>query len=408
MTNIEDIKDEYSVEIALIILTCRVYFKTVDESQIDEYIKKYAINWEDFLRSCSLHRIRPIVYKTILSASIPHDIKEFMKEKLVSLSAKSWNLVFETERIITLLKAKNIKVLPYKGSAFSKQFYGDLTSRESSDIDLTIRKEDFDGVISIMEADGYMTDNKVYNYLGSQFFEEYKDLCFNKYKNRTRLFHVEFHWAVAERSFSIDKQGESLFRKEGSEINLLRESVIPLAINEHFVAQLINHVWRDVLKDIKALIDMATCIQNRFGLLNWPEIDLSVENLRLKKGFDVSLLLTDQLLGVKNNNYSSYPVSKKVINRFKKSLLRPNPTRRIPSRSKTFILCQLSLRENKYDKLIFLKEFLRNCFYPTELDFELIRLPKQLFFIYPILKPIRYLFKQTDSFELKKKLIPDE
>lgn len=408
MTDIEDIRKEYGIEVALIILTCRVYLNTADQSEIDEYLKKDTINWKNFLMSCSLHRIRPVVYKTILNARIPYDISELMKKELILLSAKSWNLALETERIITLLKAKGITVLPYKGSAFSKQFYGSLTSRESSDIDLAIQKDDLEKVISFMEADGYLTDNSAYNYLGSRYFKEYKDLSFNKYKNGTRLFHVEFHWAVAERYFAIDKHGENLLRKQGKEISLLRESVFPLKVNEHFIAQLINHVWRDSLKDIKALVDLGTCIQNRSGLINWAELDLTIENLRLKKGFKLALSLTDELLGIKNGNYSFYPVSNEVIDGFKKNLLRPNPTGWIHLRSKAFILCQLSLRESNYDKVVFLKEFIRHCFYPTELDFQLIRLPKQLFFIYPILKPIRYLFKKTDLIEHKKRLIPDE
>lgn len=408
MINIDDIRINQGKEIALIILTCRVYFKTAEEDHIQEYIRKNEINWDLFLLSCSLHGIRPIVYKTIINTSIPSEIKVKIKSGLVFLAAKSWNFALETERIVKLLNSYKIKALPYKGVAFSKQFFGDLISRESSDIDLTIEKKDLLSVIKIMEDDGYLTDNAAYNYLGHRYTEEYKDLCFNKFKNKIRLFHIEFHWSVAERYFSMDKKVTDLFNDPGNNLVLFRKPIISLNANKHFVAVLINHIWRDIFKDIKALIDLGKCLQDDYSSFDWDDIQTHIENLNLKNGFSISVIVVKELFGIRNTACVPSKVEQKVINRFIAQSLRVYPTGHFNLRSKTFFLSQLLLRENMHDKLHFSLAFLRHCFYPTEIDFQYIKLPRYLFFVYPLLKPVRFLFKRTNRIESKKKLIPND
>ena len=407
MIDIEDIRKDHGVDIAFIILISRVYFKTATNIEVQEFVEKHEINWEQFLVSSRLHNVRPVVYKTLISIviPIPSDVVKIMKGELSFLIANNWNLGIETERLSLLLSSQNIQALPYKGAAFGKQFYGDLTSREGYDIDFAIKKEDLAKVISIMEQDGYLVFNEMYYYLGEhRYIKEYKDISFNKFSNGGRLYHTEFHWTVEERFLSMHQNVSNLFSNAGEKITLFKKPLASLGANKHFVAIVINHVFRDVLKDIKPLLDIGKCIEDHSQVLNWVEIDDYLENLKLRKGFNSATLFVEQLLGVKNKNNINSKVPEQVIKQFKKHALRLHPTGWIYSGSIAFISTQLALRENLKDKLGFSTAYLRYCFYPTEIELQIVKLPKKMIFIYPVLRLFRILLKLNKLFLPRDKL----
>jgi hypothetical protein len=405
MINIEHIRVKYSVEVALLILSCRVYFKTAKKEELDAFIINQHINWELFFKLCRAQSVRPVAYKILIEQHISAELKERLNKELFTLTVKSWDLAKETERIILLFKARGIQLLPYKGAAFSKQFFGDLISRESSDIDLVINQKDVEVAVRIMEEEGYLGEDEVYKYLGNQYFKEYKDLCFNKYKEGKRLFHVEFHWAVAERYMGMGKVAGLIF-KEGPKLNLVREPLVSIDAEAHFLTVMIGHVWRDSLKNFKAIVDLGIGIQAN-ALIEPTSLNTKVKELRLQQGFNLSIALVDQLLGVKYTSANFVAPSQKMIDYFKSMLFKDDGSgKRIYIRGKVFFFSQMMLRDSLSDKIGFILGILRSCFYPTLLDFKVIKLYKPFFFLYFFIKPVRFFFKQTDAVEYKKGLVP--
>ena len=128
---------------ALLIQCCRVHFKTDSIQSLNEKIEKFGENkLAEVLKRVQLlsrlHRIRPVVYRVLLNTIVPEEFKTLLKNELHSITLQNFSIAKETERIVIKLENAGITLIPYKGVAFSKQFYGDISMRESSDIDLVI------------------------------------------------------------------------------------------------------------------------------------------------------------------------------------------------------------------------------------------------------------------------------
>ncbi len=408
MINIQHIKQRSDVEFTLLILICRLNFGTAQQSEVEDFIQINQLDWDKLLKLCRYQHIRPMAFKLLTKlVGVPIPVKEQIRKLQFSLTISNLDLARETERIILLFKANGILLLPYKGSAFSKQFFGDLTSRESSDIDLVIDTKDVKKAIKLMEEDGYLGELLVYEYMQENYFGEHKDLCFNKFMENRRLFHVEFHWAIAESYLGMHPKLSNLIHHQGEELTLIKTPSRSIAPEEHFLSVIIGHLWRDSIKDLKALVDIGTGIQEQKQPLNWLVVKKNTEHLDLRKGFDLIINLMEEIFGVKNEAIQTTKYTQQLQQHFINHLVVGQHFGDLLSiRGMDFFRGQLLLRDHAKAKRSFVLAMLKNSFYPTYLDFKLIKLHKSLFFLYFFIKPFRYLYKRTDLEAYKKDLMP--
>jgi len=160
MLALDQIATHYGKPMALLIQCCRVHFKTdtleslnqslegINEDKVDEIVKRVRL-------LSRLHRIRPVVYRVLLNANVTEQFKTALKNELHSITLQNFEIAKETERIVQKLAIAGITAIPYKGVAYSKQFYGDISMRESSDIDLAIDASDLLAIKPLLEEDGY-------------------------------------------------------------------------------------------------------------------------------------------------------------------------------------------------------------------------------------------------------------
>lgn len=72
-----------------------------------------------------------------------------------TLGALAWNLALEAELVRVLALLDPLEVVVFKGPLLTRQIYGDLRQRISSDNDLLIRPEDVGHVLWVLFEDGY-------------------------------------------------------------------------------------------------------------------------------------------------------------------------------------------------------------------------------------------------------------
>lgn len=395
MMELESIEKDYGVEMALVILACRVYFKTVEKQQLEDFIQtaESTIQWNQFFKLCRSQKVRSVVYKSIVNCNIPQQVRQSIRSDLQLITERHLRLAFETERIIKLLEKNNIVALPYKGAAFSRQFFGDLSSRDMTDIDLVIQKADLPQIIEIMKNDGYVSElEEIFHYLGDDYFYYYKDYSFNTFSGGKRINHLEFHWDITERILGMSKHASDLIYKPGGKSIILNQETTFIDPTSHFVALLIHHTRKDVLKQLKTLVDIGAAMEDQFNLLNHDELKCYINNLHLKRSFAVSQTLLHELLGIKFVSTGDL-VSKTAIKNFTYQLL-GNKLSGIYYMSRQYMANHILLQDDFSNKLQFLFNFTRVLLYPTTADFQFKRLHKPLFFIYPFLKPARLVYQR--------------
>jgi hypothetical protein len=410
MIAIDEIKNKHSAEMAIVVQACRVYFKTATVEELQELINSTVFDWKEVLVICRNHSVRPIVYKILCTTNnIPSGIALIIKEEYLTITTKSWHQALETERLILLLKENGIEAVPYKGTAFSKQFYGDLVSRESSDIDLVIQKENLSRVIAVMEKDGYIAEIKmVYDYLGNKYFKYYKDFNFNKFKKRERIFHIEFHWGVAEVYLGVNKNIDGLLYQTNGNIQLLKKDVAVLNLNAHYLAILVHHAVKDVFKSLKNISDIATVAQHNLAENDLRYINEQLDRLQIRKAFFLGNTLTTDILGISLVDKAQCKISRKQADVFLFQVLSKNIIDSHGLKSTKLFNARFVINTHSATKVRFIYYMIKDRFTPTIVDFRIICLPKPLFFIYCICKPFRSFIKSYNSKEEKARLIPGE
>ena len=103
------------------------------------------IHWKSLFDLADNHGTLPLLYQALssLEDAVPADEMRTLKQSYQTNLHKALLLSRELIRIVESLTERGIEVMPYKGLALAEILYGDIALRQSGDIDLLIRPQDF-------------------------------------------------------------------------------------------------------------------------------------------------------------------------------------------------------------------------------------------------------------------------
>lgn len=404
MISIETIKSTYGSEIAILLLCCRIHFKTASTLELQQLIANSKIDWNHFIYLCSYHRVEPVVYKILADAAIPASTAGIIKQKRLYLIQQSFKLAIETERIIKKLNSHGIECIPYKGAALCRQLYGDIISRESSDIDLVIAPHDFEKVLPLMKEDGYSFENQdEYAYFKDAIYERKNQMSFNKFSNEKREFHIEFHWRITENITRVMKGLNKVLFAKGELIQLARDHVSTINITRHYLAMFTHHAFHDGFTFFKNLIDISQITSVALSEFQIDQVQKTIRMYHLEKAAALSNFLTAELFGVHlffyNTNLKQVSANRRtyfIEKLLNKKMLGHNFNSGLYNKS------TLALKDTALDKFTYLTACLQLRFIPSAKDIRIFNLPKQLYFLYSVLKPFRSMFSRVSREEEKQ------
>lgn len=416
MIAISEIKKKYgNSSIALVILCCRIHFKTAKISDLNDFIDNSKVDWLDFRILCRKHHIRPIVYRIILKTNLPQEVQEIINSELIKLTIKSLQQAKETERLILLLNKNGINAIPYKGTAFSKQFFGNINMRESSDIDLVISKVDLPISISILENDNYIAPLKEhYDWIGHEkFVKNYKDLCFAKFNKNVREHSVELHFNIIAKHIYVPNDFNKFNTQLLDKTKLIKEEITLLNPTEHFRAIILHHMLMDSMGHLKTLIDITQAL-NELKLKDIIKKSSSYDQKKINQlntiyNIEIVTSVINNLIGV-NLQLNETKKNKKHIILIKRILstgFRKNRKNHIPiwdAINYQYInLKYISIFYNKKrDKFLLLLKISFNIIKPKPEEYKLIKINKKFHFLYILIRPFRLIFKPIDPNKHKK------
>lgn len=243
MIPITDIEKEYGIETALLVACIRCHFKTAAYSEIASFINDHTVNWASFRRQANFHRIRPIAYRSLLLCGSTFSGIDDFKAELQQYTLRNWQLATETERVLDLFEKQNIKAVPYKGTMFSKQFYGDLVSRTSTDIDLLIDWDDLQPCIQILKSEGFTPEWPLEDFHGwkNDLKNSQNEYNMDLYKDGERLFHIELHWDISSKQIFVSKKATKILQHKKGNFQLLNNHVPSLTDSSHFITIILHH-----------------------------------------------------------------------------------------------------------------------------------------------------------------------
>lgn len=410
MIAITDIKNGYGNSMALILLCCRIHFKTAETSDLNEFIDCNEVDWSSFVKNCRIHRIRPLVYRIILKATLPIEFRNKITNELNKLTLQSFEQAKETERLILLLQQNNITVIPYKGTAFSKQFFGNISMRESSDIDLIINPEDIPQTIHILENVGYIAPQKnYYNWMGhEQFIKTHKDLNFDLIKDAKRIQHVEMHFNTINKSIHLPNHRNTFKTDTLYKNKLFQKEISTLHPVEQYRSIVLHHLLMDGMGYLKTVVDLAQ-ITVYLEIINKDEkIDADSQNILNELNTNYNLVLVQnilsQIIGIPLNETIECGTEKSLTKRILSSSYRKVRKNKYPFLDGiVFNYIQLKYKSQFYnrkrDKTIYLVKSVLSLSDPQPDDYMSIKLYKSLYFLYYIIRPFRLIFTPSNPYK---------
>ncbi|MGA1341394.1 MAG: nucleotidyltransferase family protein, partial [Flavobacteriaceae bacterium] len=340
-----------------------------------------------------LHRIRPVVYRVLLETNIPAPIKEQLKNELHAITLHNFAIAQETQRIVNRLQAHDIVVIPYKGVAFSSEFYGDISMRESSDIDLIIDKEKVTNAIQLFEEDGFTVSYFQLPPNGKEsYFIENKDLCFDK-KTEQHNWHIELHWMITHPRYGAPLP-INCFDLPSNQLNDV----------EHFRATLLHHMVHDGIEYLKTVVDLAQAIVSMDQKRETNQLATHLKSTREYYhtpaiGNAITQLFGINTIAIGAATDQEEKIASNIIDYNLTSTIGKYKRHRIFSlllHYKRTVSNRTQFIKNNKDKQQFIWKYWTNVIQPQPGDKAVIKLPFLLSWLYIFIRPIRILLRKKE------------
>ena len=379
---IQVIKEKYNVEIALIILCLRQFLNESDDTLIPAFLKSNNISWESLRSLAAAHRVRPIIYQSLVPFSnlIGAETLKQLRSDAFYITACALTNKSELLRITQILSQNNIEFKVFKGIDFSERMYGNLGLREFSDNDLIIDSSSIDDVIKIMVDEGYYSkDQQFYKRFPTQYIRDYKDIFFEKHVNGLRQFAFEFHFKTTRyfqcypSSFKNFLGNEYLSRDKN------------YTDSEYLKIMTLNSGLMDLYPDLRSVMDLAIIVKKYPNVLSVP-FD-SILNDYLNYGLRVSAGILDYPCNRFSKELSKSKV--KLCDEMQLKILTVKHGNRI--KIIPYFVSSFKISKSISRKISLVLNLFLLILRPNIDDFNGVSLP--YYFIYYFTKPVRILAK---------------
>lgn len=348
-----------------------------------------SFDWKLFIHLSEEHRLIPLLirHSHLLNQWIPSQYNEQLQQLFVRHKLQSLQRMHEIMRIREAFIKTGTKVIAIKGPILAMQLYGDISMRQSHDIDLLLSSGDLCLYNKVMSTLGYQPKMLLTQRQKKHFIKHVNH--FNYLHSQTNGI-VELHWRLFSNPYLYPVNTNELFNRSTT-IDLYGEKISTLNLMDTLCFLFVHgslHQWFRLLW----LGDISQ-IHNIFGL-DWNQLLLKareegIENT-LYIGLILSYIIYDTPLDKIKLPQFTDPILRNVKSSLKKISCEPNSTN--PHTIKNIIsTCRFMLplqRSLKY-KISVLPSLQTKYSH-----WQVIKLPDCLFWMYYLLHPFIWILKK--------------
>jgi hypothetical protein len=365
---------------------------TLDQSKDDSLRAMIAAtpDWSTFFDSASRHGVLPLCCQRIIHTAkgqLPTQVAEQCEKALRLNIQNNIRLAWKLVECVETLSESGIECIVLKGPVLALQAYGDLSSRQFSDLDILIHQDDFSKAYDLLLRSGYAPaadlDRKT---------REYQVRSDNQFTFNQHGFVIEIHWEIAPRIYAHPLNPEQMWQGLQS-IKLLDKDINVLSSNSTILLLCLHgakHGW----KQLKWIIDLAY-LGRTFSEDAWLTLLENAKTLGLFRQVCLGLLLAERLAGAQwpskvhdliNTDYHAQHLAFKV----EAGLFRHNNKTSLFEDHKFYV----QTREHWQNKFFYLFHLI---FVPRPRDWHTFSLPEHLYSLYFFYRPVRLFFKEAKS-----------
>lgn len=361
--------------------------RTVPDSGRIQQLVQQSIDWKRLWALATRHSVRPLVCRsleTVCWSEVPEPSQQEMREAVRAIGGKNLFLAGELIRVVQTLESAGIRVWVLKGLLFGEILYGDIRLRETNDFDLLIREEDVRRVVRVFQELGYTTRpgenleqlTALLRYVGEYTF-----------MGGEKLVDIDLHWRFSNRALALAPEFSD-FPLSPRSYSLVGSAVQSIAIEEqplYLAAQGGNDFW----SDLRRVCDVAEYLR-RFPETDWSPIVAAARKRRAESILLTGLQLAASLFGA--------PLPEGLDGEIQRSELTGKLAAEVAHRMQQQEepglferhVFQVQAKEGALEKVKLFWALLTDRMMA---DAKWIRLPRFLWGLYRMLRPIRMVVK---------------
>lgn len=366
-------------EFDLLLATART---VPDVSRVDALVE--GVDWRAFLDLAGHHGVRPLVYKSLREtcwARIPCEIQAEWEEAHRSLTGRNLFLTGELLRIAAECERAGIPVAAMKGAVIAQMAYGDLTLREFHDLDLVVSGSDFSRAVALISQYGYEPSWNLDSRTASGFL---RNLGEYKLINNVLGVDIDLHWRLAHTTVALSPVVQDF--PSGFQPFPLAGSSIPTFAPQDLSLYLAAQGGADQWSDLRRICDLAEFLR-RYCEIDWRPHFQTARRLGGLRSMLAGLVLARDLLGAPLPDSSaglinSDPAVARLVAKAERNLRLGND----PGEPISRYLFQMIAKKGMRKKLSLAIGILSDR---TSEDGDWLMLPRPLWWLYPVLRPLR-------------------
>lgn len=368
-------------EMALFLACGRSQFDPTSPQRIAQLLQK-SIHWPDFLALARQHGLLESTHRVLAAQqqSVPAEILATLRRDCHHFTARAMLLSAELARVTRCLRRADIRVIAYKGPALAQTLFGDAAKRHFKDLDLLIDEPDRTRATDALLAKGY----------GSRLELGWE----HSFVHADTGTMVDLHWALVPADFHLSLPFDTLWQRRRT-VTVAGESVTTLANDDTLIVQCIN-ASKDDWYSLGQIHDLGQMADRHD--LDWRAILARAETWGCRRIVLLGVALAHDLFGV------ALPVEVRETLDADKPLRRlcANVASRLlqPAAAEGKVLLLYRLRARSRERfrerlphyrsmLRHTRRMLRHTVMPNDKDRQFLPLPRWLFPLYFVIRPVR-------------------
>ena len=294
-------------------------------------------------------------------------------------------LAMEVLRLVDLISASGVSVVPFKGPVSAMLAYGDMAMRACGDIDLLVKQNDHGEAERLLENEGYVVEKRYQNAMQSSLWHEQRQMS------------VDLHWGIPPERLRLksDRLWEEL-----RPIQLLGRSVLTFSPGDTLLVTATNAVKEYWKPSLHHLSDIAA-LTGSYTNADWAAAFRRARKIGCQRMLIAAVLFAHRLLDMPLPTAAparlfSHRGINNVVDELQEHLFPPSGANTIEAAMK--------LVHHRYAQVYYLtltdspwrrsRDWLQWAVTPNEADEAFVKLPKTLSFLHCFIRPLRLFIKR--------------
>lgn len=195
-----------------LLIACAVWNANENELQRVRDAARAGVDWSTWIGLVRWHRLVPHAQRAISQsgAGAPAEIRDALMAETRSIAAAS---LARAQQLVSLVRAMDragVAMLPFKGPALSLAAYGDVGVRDSIDLDIVVHERDVDRARAALAGEGYTSRSQM-----SPAQERMLQRSFGHfvYAAPAGGANVELHWRFASARYPWSLRAADVFAR---------------------------------------------------------------------------------------------------------------------------------------------------------------------------------------------------